>query len=267
MDPAADLVDFTVYGRNHPDRGRAGFGLGFAPFVRRAIGVPNLDDWMMSPAEQMAMVYFMEHIKPSVAIEIGTRSGGSLQVIARYAEKVYSLDIDPNVPKALAGKHRNVEYIVGDSKIELPRLLARLAQDKEKLDFVLVDGDYSAGGVQADIDNILGYNPVAPLYVVMHDSFNPECRKGLLAAKWSDSPYVQYVELDFVSGVVVPSPAFKGELWGGLALALVTPQKRCGPLEVTGLADATVRRAKRLLSIANLKSHAKNLLARLRRTR
>ena len=37
--------------------------------------------WMMSPAEQAALVFFLEHLRPKVAIEIGTRFGGSLQIL------------------------------------------------------------------------------------------------------------------------------------------------------------------------------------------
>jgi len=41
------------------------------------------------------------------------------------------------------------------------------------LDFVLIDADHSSAGVQRDINNVLRYRPTRPLYIVMHDSFNP----------------------------------------------------------------------------------------------
>jgi hypothetical protein len=77
---------------------------------------------------------------------------------------------------------------------------------------VLVDGDHSAEGVRKDIDHLLRLRPIVPLYVVMHDSFNPGCRRGLREADWAGCPYVHAVELDFVAGSVNPSPAFQGEL-------------------------------------------------------
>jgi hypothetical protein len=93
---------------------------------------------------------------------------------------------------------------------------------------VLVDGDHSAEGVRKDLENLLRYRPATPLFVVMHDSFNPECRRGLRTTNWVASPYVHAVELDFVPGTITASPSFLGQLWGGLALAYLKPQERRG---------------------------------------
>jgi cephalosporin hydroxylase len=66
---------------------------------------------MMSPAEQVAMLFLLEHLRPKVAIEIGTRFGGSLQVLAKNCERVCSLDIDPEVPRRLEGYiQRRIPY-------------------------------------------------------------------------------------------------------------------------------------------------------------
>ncbi len=118
-------------------------------------------------------------MRPKIAIEIGTRFGGSLQILARYCEKVYSLDIDPDVPRRLEGKYPNVEYIIGPSDETLPPLIERLQREGAELSFALVDGDHSATGVKADIDNLLKFTPTVPLYIIMHESFNPDCRNGL----------------------------------------------------------------------------------------
>ena len=76
--------------------------------------------WQMNPAEQAMMIYLLERLRPKVAIEIGTRFGGSLQVIAQYSERVYSLDIDPEVTDRLKGRFPNVEYLIGPSDQTLP---------------------------------------------------------------------------------------------------------------------------------------------------
>ena len=75
-----------------------------------------------------------------------------------------------------------------------------------------------------DIDNILRYKPSTTLYIIMHDSFNPVVSPGLTAANWSGCPYVQRVELDLVAGSVNTSPNFRGQLWGGLAIGILTPE-------------------------------------------
>jgi hypothetical protein len=247
-----------------PDPERAGQGLVCFPLIRQAIGLNGyMRYWMMSPAEQVAMIFLLEQLTPDVSIEIGTRFGGSLQVISRFSKKVYAIDIDPDVPKRLAGRFSNVEYLIGSSVEILPCLLERLEHERANLSFVLVDGDHSALGVQGDIDCILKFRPIAPLYIVMHDSFNPECRAGLRSAQWSSNAYVHAVELDFVSGAVNPSPAFRDQLWGGLALGIFLPHRRTDRFEITAKSERTFQTAMR----SNLpqKSFVRRALRRARR--
>jgi len=121
----------------------------------------------------------------------------------------------------------------------MPPLLDRLQRDGAELGFALVDGDHSAEGVREDLDNLLRFRPNVPFYIVMHDSFNPHCRLGLRQANWSTNRYVHAVELDFVSGIVHSAPAYRDELWGGLALGILLPFEREGRFEITGSAERT----------------------------
>ena len=143
----------------------------------------DLLDWQMSPSEQVMIMYLIEHLRPRAAIEIGTRFGGSLQVLARHCGRVYSLDIDPEVKERLKGRFENVEYLIGRSDETLPPLIDRLQREKTEVGFALIDGDHSTDGVRRDIDNILRYKPSTTLYIIMHDSFNPVVRGGLTARK------------------------------------------------------------------------------------
>lgn len=232
----------TLYS-DDPDPEQAGQGLASFPLIHQALGQKSLRYWMMSPAEQVAMVFLLEHLRPKVAIEIGTRFGGSLQVLSRFCERVYSLDIDPEVPQRLEGKHPNVEYLIGPSDQTLPSLIDRLQREKAELSFALVDGDHSTEGVRKDIDNLLRLRPSIPFYIIMHDSFNPTCRDGLRQASWSANPYVHAVELDFVSGTVNPAPSFRNQPWGGLALGILLPHERRGRFEITARAELTLQTA------------------------
>jgi hypothetical protein len=220
-----------------PDSSQAGLGLHTVPFVGEALDRGLLLPWLMSPAEQTALIFMLSHLRPKVSIEIGTRFGGSLQAIAKYSQHVYSVDIDPDVPKRMKGRYSNVTYLTGDSDQVLPPLIARLNRESAEVGFVLVDGDHSVEGVRKDIDHVLTLVPSAPLYVVMHDSFNPDCRAGLKLANWLACPFVHAVELDFIPGVVHPSPDSRGQLWGGLALGVLSPEKRAGKFEITGRAE------------------------------
>lgn len=225
--------ELKVYYNDDPDPEKAGQGLAMAPLLEKILGTAS-NYWLMTPAEQVGLIYLLEQINPCVGIEIGVRFGGSLQVMAKYCDCVYALDSDPDVPEKMEGRYPNVEYLTGLSSDTLPPLIDRLKGEEAKLAFVLVDGDHSSEGVRADINQILRYRPVVPLYIVLHDSFNPICRQGIRTAGWAESPYVHAVELDFIPGLVNPSPAFRGQLWGGLALAILLPEPRQDRFEVTG---------------------------------
>ena len=157
--------------------------------------------WQMTRCEKYAFASILEAACPAVAIEIGTYKGGSLQLIAEHAEKVYSIDTSSE-PQELLGDHfDNVEFITGDSKQMIPTVLKKITDAKEKLGFVLIDGDHSAQGVKSDIDAVLQYVPTSPVYIVFHDSFHPSSREGILSVEWEQCEHIHYVEVDFIPGV------------------------------------------------------------------
>jgi len=201
--------------------------------IREVVFEGYLQSSQMSDAERCTIIMLLDKLRPECAIEVGTAGGGSLSMIARYAKKAYSLDIDPTCRERFHSRFPNVEFIVGDSKETLPRLLRTLEASNEKLAFVLIDGLHTSEGVKADIENLLAYKPTCPLYVALHDSFNPECRSGMAAADWASSPFVHHVELDFVGGQFnrIETNGTR-EMWCGLALALMLPEPRQGELGI-----------------------------------
>jgi len=191
--------------------------------------------WQMTRWEKYGFASILKAANPKVAIEIGTYQGGSLQVIARYAQKVYSIDLDASLKDRLGQELSNVEFLAGDSRQILPTLLNRITEHGEELGFVLIDGDHSTEGVRCDINNILRYTPVRPVFIAFHDSFNPDCRRGVLTADWSKCDHVHYVEVDFVPGVYhfeAFDTAAPRSMFGGLALAIMRPELRVGPLSI-----------------------------------
>jgi hypothetical protein len=218
-------------------------GLPTPPLLAAVLRTDPSLDWQMSPSEQVMVTYLVEHLKPKAAIEIGTRFGGSLQVLAKFCDRVYSLDIDPEVEDQLKGRFENVEYLIGPSDETLPLLLDRLQRENTEVSFVLVDGDHSTEGVRRDLENLLRYKPSTIIYIIMHDSFNPVVRRGLRAANWAGSPYVHRVELDLVAGSVNMHPSFRGQLWGGLAIAILAPEPRRGNLEISSGSQLTYNAA------------------------
>src|ERR1700738_2086427 len=109
MDTKREICLRSFYS-DDPDDDKSGQGLAFVPVLSEELSQVSALDWLMSPAEQMGIIYLLGRLKPRVSIEMGTRFGGSLQVLAKLSKKVYSLDLDPEVPRRLAGKYANVEY-------------------------------------------------------------------------------------------------------------------------------------------------------------
>ncbi|MFL0080148.1 class I SAM-dependent methyltransferase [Tenacibaculum maritimum] len=206
-------------------------------FIKQDISFPNFledefkQEWHMSRNERYAFIKLLDKIRPKVAIEIGCFKGGSLEVLSRYCEKVYSIDIDPDVKRKLDGKFKNTEIHIGNSSDIIPNILNKINQNNEELEFVLIDGEHTYNGVKRDITHFLKYTPKKTIYIVFHDSFNPICRKGIKEANYNASPFVQYVELDFISGVFNPGKLFR-QMWGGLALVILDPKKRTGNIKI-----------------------------------
>lgn len=189
------------------------------------------EKWQMNDSERMALTGLLARHTPDCSIEVGTYWGGSLSLISQYSKMVFSIDIDDSIRSRFS--FPNVTFLTGASTAILPYLLRELDKANIPLDFVLIDGDHSANGIKADVECLLAYVPKKPLFVVMHDSFNPECRMGMLEAAWNTSLYCHWVEIDFVPGRVVETPGpFQGELWGGLAAAYFLPSQRNGELQV-----------------------------------
>jgi cephalosporin hydroxylase len=207
-------------------------------------GLDSRIEWQMETGEQMCLLAFLQKLRPECVIEVGTRFGGSMQVFSSYAKRVISCDIDPTCRERLGDKHPDAEFLVGPSQQTLPPLLAKLQQEAVPLSMLLIDGDHTAAGVQGDVHAMLGYQPACTLYVIMHDSFNPDVRRGIRTARWSENPYVHAVELDFITtGAMHFEKELYRQMWGGFALAVLKRERRSAPLEISAKKDHLFRKA------------------------
>ena len=188
------------------------------------------DEWLMTDAERATLHSLLTTLKPQCAIEVGVYRAGSLAILASHSRKVYALDKDRACESAYASRFPNVEFITGLSQDTLPKLIDRMQASGEALDFVLIDADHSAEGIRRDINNVLRYRPRRPLYIIMHDSFNPECRQGMMQANWANNPHAHMVELDFVVGRFITKEEGDSyrQMWCGFALGVLLPEKRQG---------------------------------------
>ena len=188
--------------------------------------------WQMTSAERATLFFLLSQINPQCSIEIGSAKGGSLAVLSQFSQIVYSLDINPTCKIRLGPRFSNVQFIAGDSRVTLVPLLHRLQPENSTLEFVLIDGNHTAEGIKRDIENVLQFKPSQPVYILMHDSFNPEVRAGIESANWQGCPYVHWVELDLVPGILLDRMPFRRQMWGGFAFALLHPVVRQGELKL-----------------------------------
>src|SRR4051794_29033477 len=179
-------------------------------------------EWQMSFGERAALEGLLAQVRPSLAIEIGTAEGGSLERVAEYSGEVHAFDLNFDLmPSERKDALTNVALHAGDSHVLLPELLDQLAAEDRNVDFVLVDGDHSSDGVKRDVEDLLNSHAVQRTVIVAHDAMNEVVRAGLETVRYDAFPKVAYVELDLVAGYMFREPALRHELWGGLGLILV----------------------------------------------
>lgn len=97
--------------------------------------------------------------------------------------------------------------------------------------------------VLQDINNVLLYQPKNEVLLLIHDSWYEPSREAINSANWNDSPYVHFVEKDFVAGDL-----FGDMLIGGLSLARLLPVERQGDVQINQNHDHMYRMFKELMS-------------------
>jgi hypothetical protein len=136
-------------------------------------------------------------------LELGYHRGGVTKWLSQFSEQVITVDVNEFVSNAPNLFH-NVEAW------NCPTLKATSRIKKENLffDLAIIDADHSRQAVYADINGIINHSNI----ILMHDSFNPECRRGMIDALKNQKSHAYY--LDFI-----PSVSKNDGLWGGLAIA------------------------------------------------
>ena len=193
--------------------------------------------WQMSAQERIAFFYVMESSRRELALEVGSYKGGSLQHLNRYFKEVISLDIDHAAldPKV---KTDNVTLIGGDSRKTLPELIKHMNENREELNFVLIDGNHEYEYVLSDLESVLDYVPVNETTILIHDSWYLPSRQAICASKkLRECKYVHFVDTDFCSGTMMN----KTTCIGGFCLIKMTSKQRTADLVINQSHDLTFR--------------------------
>lgn len=168
----------------------------------------------MAYGDQAALIGLLTQLEPSLAIEVGTYVGGSLDIIAGYCEEVHTFDLVSHVTHRLP----NVKYHLGDSKETLAPVLAEFAAAGRNVDFVLVDGDHARQGVRADVTDLLESPAIARTVILLHDAANEDVRAGIRDARL-DRTKIVFADLSFTVPAEDTHPL--AEKWGGFAIIVV----------------------------------------------
>jgi len=170
--------------------------------LQEKIGILN-PDWLMSTREKLGLIGLLHCLKPKKVLELGYHRGGATKWLSEFSEQVLSVDVNEFVSNAPNLFH-NVEAW------NCPTLEAASRIKKENLffDLAIIDADHSRKAVSGDICGIISHSDI----ILMHDSFNPDCRKGMVDALKNQDSHAYY--LDFISSV-----SKRDGLWGGLAIA------------------------------------------------
>jgi hypothetical protein len=202
------------------------------------------ENWQMMECERIALTGVLARIRPRGALEVGVYYGGSLSLTAQYCERILAIDIDPAVRTRFTLPD-NVGLMIGDSRELIPQALSHFEALNIPVEYVLIDADHSVEGVRRDLNLVLKYRPKEPMVILCHDSGNPECREGILAADWHSNPHVHFVQCDFVPGQIIEHSVQDGkaEVWGGLALGYLDPEPRTTELTVAQGSLTQVRAA------------------------
>jgi hypothetical protein len=170
--------------------------------LQEKIGILN-PDWLMSTREKLGLIGLLHCLKPKKVLELGYHRGGATKWLSELSEQVISVDVNEFVSNA-----PNLFHNVEAWNCPTLEAASRIKRDNLFFDLAIIDADHSRQAVCSDINRIISHSDI----ILMHDSFNPDCRKGMIDALQNQKSHAYY--LDFI-----PSVSKNDGLWGGLAIA------------------------------------------------
>ena len=170
--------------------------------IEKELGISN-PHWLMSSREKLGLIGLLQCLNPKSVIELGYHRGGATKWLTQFSKKVLTVDVNEFVSDA-PSQYSNLEAW-NCSTVEA---IKRIKEENMSFDLAIVDADHSRLSVYKDIQGILPHAKV----LLMHDSYNPKCRKGMLDALKTQNTHAYF--LDFI-----PSTLKYDGLWGGLAIA------------------------------------------------
>ena len=170
--------------------------------LEKRLGLAN-SDWLMSIREKLTLIGLLELIKPNNVLEFGYHRGGATKWLSKYSNSLLTVDVNEFVSQAEDDFPNTKAW-----KCSTKEAIQRIQKDSLHFDLAIVDADHSRKAVEADVYGLLNHDNI----ILMHDSCNPSCRKGMQDALSNQKTHEYY--LDFINSVTKHDG-----LWGGLGLA------------------------------------------------
>lgn len=179
----------------------------------------------LTMGENSALLFLLMSVQPDISFCLGTENAEFVLPFSKHSKNVYLFDSNLEAVANRFDKFDNVSLVKETSNDILPNMIHKLNADKEEcLEFVFMSGERNK--LREDINSILKIRPQKPIYILIHNSFNPSCRSEIMNASWEDCPYIHNVEIDYIAGVFHNNDALKKQMWGGFSLAILRPEKR-----------------------------------------
>jgi hypothetical protein len=171
--------------------------------LEERLGIRN-SDWLMSSREKFCLIGLLELIRPKNCLEFGYHRGGATHWLSKYSGSVVTVDVNEFVQNA------QTDYPnVNSWNMTTEEAILEIQNKNLRFDLTIIDADHSRKAIARDLGAVLTHSEI----IIMHDSSNPDCRKGMLDILSNQDSHAY--NLDFVTSVMKHDG-----IWGGLGVAV-----------------------------------------------
>ena len=177
---------------------------------------PNGIEWQTQTAERLFLMGIASLIRPKVCIELGIHKGGFTQYLVDFAEILITVDVEKRFDKLPVTEyphHQTYFHHLTTDEFFNVAWKDHIQKDRPGLivDLIVVDASHSLWDSYNDLKNSMKYGKT----ILMHDTFNPECRSGYERAIRENTENILYHDLDAIRGCVID-----GVQWGGVGIVI-----------------------------------------------
>jgi hypothetical protein len=158
------------------------------------------DDWQMSHRERMFAVGLVAALRPARTLEVGVWHGGYTKWLKKYSDSLVCVDM-----LKMIFFHDIFIQDFSDNAFK------KLIDEKAFFDLIVIDACHETENAYRDLKNAMQIGKT----ILLHDTYNEECRAGYCLALTEMAEKIEYLDLDAVIGNYLSNGK-----WGGLGLVI-----------------------------------------------